>query len=453
MAGFAMAARRVMDDPGAVLEPQCITSACAAAGHRWRTRVLDPVLTVLAMTVQVMHSNAAIAHVVRLMHACFTESAFCQARARLPLKVLTTLLDLMTQGVRARLSSHDASECAGLWRGHRTLLIDGSGISMPDTPALARSFGYPANIHEGCGFPVAHLLAVFDLSSGLLLHALAAPWCVGDASMAARTHGLLKEGDVLVGDRNFGSFAQIAALLARGVHGVFRLNASRGRAMPVMKRASRTRGRVRPQTLLLRRLGPGDELVEWMRTDRPPAWLTREEYRAFPRTLRVRLVRYRVERPGWRTRDVTLVTTLLDPVRYPAEEIARLYGARWSIENNLRCLKRTMGMNVLRCKSVEGVHKEMAVYALVYNLVRLVMLDAAGRQGVEPSRLSFIDALRWLACADADEPPPRLKVNPQREGRWEPRLIKRRPSRAYPFMTLPRPRARDYILKHARWLI
>jgi len=220
MASFALAARRVMDDPGAVLEPQCITSACAAAGHRWRTRVLDPVLTVLAMAVQVMHANAAIAHVVRLMHACFSESAFCQARARLPLKVLTMLLELMTQGLRARLSSRGASEGAGLWRGHRTLLIDGSGISMPDTPALANCFGYPANIHEGCGFPVAHLLAVFDLSSGLLLHALAAPWCVGDATMAARAHGLLEEGDVLVGDRNFGSYGQIAALLARGVHGV-----------------------------------------------------------------------------------------------------------------------------------------------------------------------------------------------------------------------------------------
>lgn len=451
MATFNVAARRVRDDPGAVLEPQCILSACAAAGHRWRTRVLDPVLTIVAMAVQTMHANAPIGHVVRLMHACFTESAFCQARTRLPLAVLTRLLDLMTGAVRDRVHSAGAF---GFWRGHRTLLIDGSGVSMPDTPALARHFGYPGNIKPGCGFPVAHLLAVFDAATGLLTAAVGAPWFTSDHKLAPRVHGLLRPGDVLVGDRSFGSFAHIAVLRSRGIHGVFRLHATREQSKPVRKRVPRGRHGVRHQNLLLRHLGPGDDLVEWMRrTDRGVVWMSMEQFRALPRTLTIRTIRYRTNRAGWRTEEITLATTLLDPVRYPAAAIAELYGVRWGIELNFRHLKRTMGMNVLRCKSVDGVLKEMAMFALVYNLVRLVMLDAASRQGVEPSRISFVDALRWLACADADEPVPRLRINPRREGRWEPRLIKRRASRNYPLLTLPRADAKAYILKHKRWLI
>ena len=453
MANFDAAARRVMDDPGAVLEPQCILSACAAVEYRWRRRVLDPVLTIVAMAVQVMHRNAAIAHVVRLMHAGFSESAYCQARQRLPLEVLTRLLGMMTAGVRAR--TH-APEAPGWWRGHRTLLIDGTGVSMPDTPALAAHFGYPGSVRPGCGFPVARLLAVFDAATGLLTDALAAPFCTGEQRLAARVHALLRPGDVLVGDRGFGSFAQVAVLLALGVHGVFRHNGRRERARTGRRgkrgRPSRRPHGGHPPTTLVRRLGRGDELVEWARRAKA-VWLSPEEFERLPRTLTMRVVRRRTGRPGWRTRELVVVTTLLDPVRYPAAAIAELYGVRWSIENSLRCLKQTMGMDVLRCRSVEGVRKELAMFALVYNLVRLVMLESAARQGVEPSRVSFADALRWLACADADEPVPRLKINPRRADRWEPRFIKRRPSRAYPLLTLPRPKARDYVLKHQRRLI
>ena len=165
--------------------------------------------------------------------------------------------------------------------------------------------------------------------------------------------------------------------------------------------------------------------------------MTAEDYAALPETLTVRELRYAVGRPGFRTRTVTLVTTLSDAVLYPPEALAGLYGVRWRVELNLRHLKTTMKMDVLKCKTVEGVLKELTVYAIVYNLVRVVMLEAARRQGVDVERISFVDAMRWLVEAKPGDELPELVVNPERPGRYEPRVRKRRPKQ-YPLMTKPR---------------
>lgn len=151
----------------------------------------------------------------------------------------------------------------------------------------------------------------------------------------------------------------------------------------------------------------------------------------------MRELRYTIRARGRRTRVVTLATTLLDPVQYPATEVADLYGQRWQVETHLRHLKQTLRMDVLRCRTVEGVHKELTVYALVYNLVRLVMLEAARRQQVPLERVSFVDAVRWLAEAVSGTAPLRLRVNPHRPERIEPRVKKRRP-KPYDLMTQPR---------------
>src|SRR5262249_32382364 len=168
-----------------------------------------------------------------------------------------------------------------------------------------------------------------------------------------------------------------------------------------------------------------------------PTWLTAEQYAALPDALVVRELRYQVRRPGCRARVVTLVTTLLDPEADPAAELARLYGLRWGAETNLRHLKQTMKMDVLRSKTVAGVEKELVVFALVYNLVRRVMVEAARRQGVEVERISFVDALRWLQEARPGDALPALVVNPDRPGRDQPRVRKRRPKQ-YPLMKRPR---------------
>ena len=142
---------------------------------------------------------------------------------------------------------------------------------------------------------------------------------------------------------------------------------------------------------------------------------------------------------------LTLVTTLLDAGRYPKEVLARLYEKRWAVEVNLRHLKQTLGMDILRCATWRGVWKELLVFVIVYNLVRRVMLEAARRQGVEPERISFADALRWLREARRGEAAPRLRVNPLRPGRVEPRVRKRRPKQ-YNLMNKPRAVLRDALL-------
>ena len=149
---------------------------------------------------------------------------------------------------------------------------------------------------------------------------------------------------------------------------------------------------------------------------------------------------------GFRTRDVTLVTTLVDAEAYPAQELARAYGIRWQVEINVRHLKTTMGLEVLSCKTVEGVLKELTVFSLVYNLVRIVMLEAARNQGVEPDRISFIDSLRWLTTARPGEPLPALVVLPKRPNRIYAAVIKRRPKN-YPWMSQTRAEFRKRVLE------
>jgi hypothetical protein len=193
-----------------------------------------------------------------------------------------------------------------------------------------------------------------------------------------------------------------------------------------------------PRSRWLRRLGERDQVVEWSRPRKRPDWLPAEQFAALPPTLVLRELRYDVGRPGYRTRTVTLVTTLLDAESYPPESLAELHGMRWRVELHLRDLKTTMRMDVLKCKTVEGVLKELAVYALVYNLVRVVMLEAARRQEQDVERISFVDALRWLAASGSEGELPALVVNPDRPGRVEPRVVKRRPEK---FMWMTRTRA------------
>jgi hypothetical protein len=177
--------------------------------------------------------------------------------------------------------------------------------------------------------------------------------------------------------------------------------------------------------------------VEYFKPVRCPEWMSAAEFASLPGSILVRELRYRIMAPGFRTREVTLVTTLLDPLAYPAAALADLYATRWRVEENLKALKQTMKMDVLKCKTVDGVKKELTVYAMAYNLVRVAMVQAARRQGVEADRVSFVDALRWLCEAEEGEVMPELVVNPHRPGRYEPRVRKRRPKQ-YPVMKRPR---------------
>jgi hypothetical protein len=379
-------------------------------------------------------------HVSLLAGRAFSDAAFCMARARLPLAVFRAVLrDL----VRAVIPD---TEAIGRWRGHRTFLVDGSSFSMPDTPALRAHFGRPGNQRRGCGFPVAHLLALFHAGTGLLLEVAAAPLRTHDLSGLGGVLGLLAAGDILVADRGFCSFASLALLLGRGAHAVFRVHQRQivdfapGRAHARPRQKGAPKGM--PRSRWIRAYGLGDQVVEYFKPARRPGWMSAAEYGALPGSIVVRELRYRVEVPGFRTHEVTLVTTLLDAAAYPADAVAELYGSRWRVEEHLKALKQTMKMDVLKCKTVDGVLKELTMYAPAYNLVRLTMCEAAGRQGAAVDRVSFIDALRWLRDGAEGEGMPELVVNPARPGRSEPRVTKRRP-KPYPLMRRPRAELRE----------
>ena len=344
-----------------------IERLCRDLAYRWRDRELGPVVTTHLFLRQVLHGNAAVAHLRRLSGLDFTDSAYCQARARLPLELLQRLQRAVTDGLRADGDERPESR----WLGHRVFLLDGSGFSMPDTDALRGHFGQPSGQADGCGFPVAHLMALFDARRGYLLEAAAQPLNTHDMSQAAALHRRLREGDVLVGDRAFGSYAHLALCRGRGLDGLFRAHQRqivdfRPGRRHVAPGTKAVKGR--PRSRWLRRLGRWDQWVEYYKPKDRPEWMTDDQYAALPDSIVVRELRYAVKRPGCRTRVVTLVTTLLDPARYAAEELARLYGLRWDVETDLRRLKQTMRMDVLRCETVDGVRKELAVFVLMYIL-------------------------------------------------------------------------------------
>jgi hypothetical protein len=440
------ALRRIKADVAAHLQASMIEGLCRELDYVWRERTLGPVVTIHAFLMQVLHGNTACDHVSHLMGRRFTGEAYAQARARLPLALFERLLAAVCKSLQS------CRDEAARWCGLRVWLLDGSGCSMSDTEELQKAFGQPGNQKPGCGFPVAHLLTLFHATTGMLQKVIVSPLRTHDLKHASQMHPELAPGDVLVGDRGFCSFAHMAQLVAAGFHGVmrihqrlivdFRIGRMHVPPSPPFPKLKGAKGL--PRSRWVKWLGHCDHIVEWYKPTQRPKWLNQEAYAALPSSLLVRELRFHIERPGFRVHEVTLVTTLLDPQLYPADELAQLYFDRWRIEVNLRHLKQTLRLDVLRCQTEAGVRKEICMLALVYNLVRLVMLKAARQQEVDPDRISFIDALRWLTTAKPGEDVPLLIVNVRRK-RVEPRVKKRRPKQ-FPLMKRPRAELRQALL-------
>jgi hypothetical protein len=444
---------RIKQDLDPHLPPATIEAACRAAGHAWRDRKLGPAATPQLMVLQMLHLNLAIrGPLARVARVPVTAAAYCEARARPPLAAVQALLRAEAASLRAALSGGGGGGGGGgdptLWRGHRTLLLDGSGTLAPDTPDNRAAFPLTRRQRPGCSLPVPRVLGLFDAVTGLVADLLPFDLFAHEQARAPLLHPLLRPGDLLVGDRGFCSFAHLAMLHARGVLACVRLHQSQIVDFRPGRRHYDRRGgdrrlkarRGRPRSRWVRRLGRGDQVVRWLKPkakDGGGRRLSRAAYDALPDGLAVREVRYRVAEPGRRTRVLTVVTTLLDPVAYPADAVAELYGLRWRVELNFRELKTALGMDRLECRTADGVRKELAAYALAYNLVRAVIARAAARQGTTPDRVSFADALRWLAWAEAGEEPAALLLNPRRPGRHEPRVVKRARD-TFPKMTRPR---------------
>ena len=420
-----------------VLSRETVVRVCGYLGHVCRERVLDPTTTLHVFLLQILHGNTACSAMSRLAGLPFTAAAYCEARKRLPLALFQELLQRVCDALFPDI------EQSSRWHGHRTWILDGSNFSMPDTPSLQAHFGLPPKQAKGCGFPVAHLLALFHASTGLLMQVVASPLRTHDMRHAVTMHPELQEGDILLADRGFASFAHLALLFLRNMHGVFRCHQQQIVNFRVgRKHTSRHHPKKgMPRSRYLKRLGRRDQLVEYIKPKDQPAWMDDATFARLPATLVVRELRYHTPQRGHRTKVITLVTTLVDPVLYPKKDLEQLYLSRWQIETNFKHLKTTMRMEVLHCKSVDGVLKELYVFALAYNLVRLVMLEASRRQHVPVDRISFIDALRWLRDAQPDTVLTPLVVNPTRPDRLEPRVIKRR-MKSYKLMNKPRHRLR-----------
>jgi hypothetical protein len=357
-------------------------------------------------------------------------SAWCQARARLPQSLLDRTFAAGAQNLSAQVPP------AALWRGRRVRVVDGTSVKLPDTPSNQKQWPQPQTQKAGCGFPVLRLVVLFCLACGALVAYELGPLSVAERELWRSIWALLEAGDVLVGDRGFCSLGELWWLGRRGVDCVVRLNARRSAGM-------------RP----VRRLGKNDWLVAWTKMKQPPKWFTPEQWAAVPAELLVRQVTFSVPVNGWRTRTVTVATTILDPKAAPAAELAELYRRRWRAELFIRDIKTTLGMEMLSCKSPAMARKEMLMHLIAYNLIRSLMWEAAARAGVAPLRLSFkgaLDTLRqWspilMLCRKSERKPMWHRflmtvgahVLPCRPGRAEPRAIKTRPKN-YPLLNKPR---------------
>ena len=352
--------------------------------------------------------------------------AYCRARSNLPMKRLQKINSAIQEKIHRITREEDR------WMGREVKILDGTSLSMQDTPENAAVYSYGNGQKPGCGFPMIHLVGVFSLSNGAWL---------GYNTAGVKRHDLalsvelidkhIQTTDVVLGDRGFCAYWMLALLKAKGADGLMRLHQAR----PVDFRKGKS-------------LGKDQQLMVWTkpkRTDKCP--LSVEEYDKLPVELSVRILRTQSAAKGQRTREVVLVTTLCDHEAISGEKLAELYGRRWQIELNFDDLKTSLGMDNLNCKSPRMVERAMMVYCSAYNLIRTLMMESAIRAQVPLQRLSFRgsgDALiKALTVMHGGDPSKTSKKSrqvwefiielvgadllPVRPNRREPRAVKKRP--------------------------
>lgn len=368
-----------------VLTEEVIAQALTAVTG-WLDRIFSPLVTLWVFLGQVLgadHScRAAVARLIthRLAQGqrpCSAETgAYCQARKRLPESFFA---DAACQTGRALEANVDSR---WLWKGRHVYLFDGTTVTMPDTPENQQDYPQVYNQKPGLGFPIARLGALISLACGAVVNLGFCRYAgkgQGEVSLLRRLWDSLRPGDILLTDALLGNWANLVMLKERGLEFVGRLNKAH-------RTADFRRGK---------RLGQEDHVVQWPKPKSIRS-LDREEYHALPEFITVRETRIRVLQPGFRTRSIVVVTTLLDPEQTTKEDLATLYRARWHNELDIRSLTSAMQMRELRCKTPELVRKEVWMHILAYNLIRTVMAQAAARHDVEPRSISFTGAMQTL---------------------------------------------------------
>jgi hypothetical protein len=371
-------------------------------------------------------------------------SPYCQSRSHIPLEVLGQIQQGLVTEADAAVAQKDR------WCGRRVFAVDGSTLTLEDTPENQAAFPQQSVQKPGCGFPIMRLVAFFSLATGMITAWATGNWLTHEIALFQLLWEHLRAGDVLLGDRGFGSWATLARCRMRGLEGVFRVAGARKLDWRKGKRLSRD-----------------ERLVKWLKPALRPRYLSAEQWAQFPPVLELRLVRGRMSVPGFRTQQVILVTTLLDRVKYPAAALSALYLRRWEMELTLRHLKTTLQMEHLSCKNPNNVERELRMHLLMHNLTRRLMLESSRRAGVPLSRISFAGALAVArrygeALLQARSRQKRAELMdelyrvlaadlvPDRPGRREPRAVKRRP-KPYPRLMCHRSKFKEIPHQNRYW--
>ena len=424
------------------LVAQTLTEACVS----WVDRIFSPLITLWVFLSQVLSADhscrAAVARLVahrvaRGQQPCSGRTgAYCLARARLPEPFYSGVACAVGRAL------DDRAKPGWLWKGRRVYLFDGTTVTLPDTPANQAAYPQVYNQKAGLGFPLARLGALISLCCGAIVHLGVCPYAgkgQGEVSLLRTLWDILQPQDILLTDRLQANWTNLQMLQERGIDFVGRLN-----------KANRTADFRRGK-----RLGHYDHLVCWRKPTSIRS-LDRQAYQALPASITIREAKFRVTQPGFRTKAIVVVTTLLDSQQTTKEDLATLYRARWNNELDLRAIKSTMQMADLRCKTPELVRKEIWTHVLAYNLLRTVMAQAAATHDLEPRSLSFKGALQTLEAfqpllglAAAEDGGPGLELYQHllraiashrvgdRPDRFEPRAKKRRRDH-YAWLTKPR---------------
>jgi hypothetical protein len=428
--------------------------AATDEGVNSRERLYTLRLTGECFLWQMLQFNTACREVVRQVQALTRlhgwgavhegTSAYIQARQRLPAECLEALLAATAQAAEQR------ADASPRLQGRPVKVVDGSSVQLPDTPANQKEYPQPSGQKRGCGFPVMKLVVLFSLASGALLDVVLGSLHHHDLRLFHRLWEALKAGDILLGDRAYGDYGTLAGLPVQGVDVVARLHQRR-----------------KVDFRKARRLGPNDGLFVWRKGVQQSSILTPAEWAALPEEIQVRIVRFTAACRGFRSQQITLVTTLLDAERYPAAELIALYARRWRLELCLRDVKTTLGLERLRCLSPGMVRKELLAGLIAHNLIRCVMAEAARVCEAELERLSFkgtVDAVRQFSTALAQARTRKMQrvlwqdllrtlardLVPLRPGRTEPRAVKRRP-KPFPLLNCPRRRFVELPHRNSRW--
>jgi hypothetical protein len=410
-------------------------------GPNSRERVFSLRLTFECFLWQLLKPKTSCREVVRQVQALFRlcgrgpvdegDSAYVQARQRLPRERLQKALSLTSLAAERRAGP------AGQLQGRPVKVADGSSTQLADTKKNQKAYPQHSTQKPGCGFPLMKFVVFFSLCSGAVLTVIWGTVHHHDLRLLRGLWEELKKGDILLGDRAYGEYTTLASLPKLGVDVVARLHHRR-----------------KVDFRKARRLDKNDGLFVWTKACQQSEILSATEWALLPAQITVRIVRFTATIRGFRSRRVTLVTTLLDPKLYPAADLVALYARRWRLELCLRDLKTTMGMEELRCKTPEMAEKELLTYLVAHNLIRCVIAEAVARYQVDLERVSFkgsVDALRQYSDAIAKAPNQKMRrqlwedllLNLARDlvryrpNRREPRALKRR-LKPYPLLNQPR---------------